>query len=76
MTGVLSEVPTAGEEVGRVRPKSRSGKFFEHPEELEHARESRPVASEIGAIGGDPALDSSVGGPVDFEKQAYSPPRR
>jgi hypothetical protein len=48
MTGVLSEVTTA------------SGKFFEHLEELEHAGESRPVAREIGAIGADPALDSSV----------------
>jgi hypothetical protein len=34
--------------------------LFEHLEEFEHARKSRPVASEIGAIGDDPALDSSV----------------
>ncbi len=49
---------------------------FEHLEEFEHARESRPLASEIGAIGDDPALDSPVGGPIDFKKQAYGPPRR
>jgi hypothetical protein len=59
MTGVLSEVATAGED-GASSPTSRSGMFFEHLEELEHARESRPVASEIAAIGDDPALDSSV----------------
>jgi hypothetical protein len=48
MTGVLSEVATT------------SGKFFERLEELEHAREGRPVAIEIGAIGADPTLDSAV----------------
>jgi hypothetical protein len=56
MRGFLSEVATA------------SGKLFERFEELEHAGKGCPVANGIGTIGGDPAFDPVVRGPVDFKQ--------